>query len=79
ESTLKNFPINPKLTQIEIHPPITQYQIQPPQPLKVTKILNLHNHIPLPFPPKHLPIQPPIPPPSPLPIHLPNHKISLLT
>ena len=47
ESTMKNFGVNAKVTQIKIGPAVTQYEVQPAQGVKVSKIVNLHNDIAL--------------------------------
>ncbi|MGK8481873.1 DNA translocase FtsK [Staphylococcus epidermidis] len=79
ESTLKNFGVNAKVTQIKIGPAVTQYEIQPAQGVKVSKIVNLHNDIALALAAKDVRIEAPIPGRSAVGIEVPNDKISLVT
>nr|WP_154836690.1 DNA translocase FtsK [Staphylococcus sp. Marseille-Q1834] len=79
ESTMKNFGVNAKVTQIKIGPAVTQYEIQPAQGVKVSKIVNLHNDIALALAAKDVRIEAPIPGRSAVGIEVPNDKISLVT
>ena len=79
ETTLKNFGVNAKVTQIKIGPAVTQYEIQPAQGVKVSKIVNLHNDIALALAAKDVRIEAPIPGRSAVGIEVPNDKISLVT
>ncbi len=79
ESTMKNFGVNAKVTQIKIGPAVTQYEIQPDQGVKVSKIVNLHNDIALALAAKDVRIEAPIPGRSAVGIEVPNDKISLVS
>ena len=79
ESTMKNFGVNAKVTQIKIGPAVTQYEVQPAQGVKVNKIVNLHNDIALALAAKDIRIEAPIPGRSAVGIEVPNDKISLVT
>lgn len=79
ESTMKNFGVNAKVTQIKIGPAVTQYEIQPAQGVKVSKIVNLHNDIALALAAKDVRIEAPIPGRSAVGIEVPNDKISLVS
>ena len=61
ETTLKNFGVDARVTQIKIGPAVTQYEIQPAQGVKVSKIVNLHNDIALALAAKDVRIEAPIP------------------
>lgn len=78
ETTLKNFGVNAKVTQIKIGPAVTQYEIQPAQGVKVSKIVNLHSDIALALAAKDVRIEAPIPGKSAVGIEVPNEKISLV-
>ena len=79
ESTMKNFGVNAKVTQIKIGPAVTQYEVQPAQGVKVSKIVNLHNDIALALAAKDVRIEAPIPGRSAVGIEVPNDKISLVS
>lgn len=79
ETTLKNFGVDAKVTQIKIGPAVTQYEIQPAQGVKVSKIVNLHNDIALALAAKDIRIEAPIPGRSAVGIEVPNDKISLVS
>ena len=78
ESTMKNFGVDAKVTQIKIGPAVTQYEVQPAQGVKVNKIVNLHNDIALALAAKDVRIEAPIPGRSAVGIEVPNDKISLV-
>ncbi|UBV39173.1 DNA translocase FtsK [Staphylococcus xylosus] len=79
ETTLKNFGVDARVTQIKIGPAVTQYEIQPAQGVKVSKIVNLHNDIALALAAKDIRIEAPIPGRSAVGIEVPNDKISLVS
>ncbi|MDG0842264.1 DNA translocase FtsK [Staphylococcus equorum] len=79
ETTLKNFGVNARVTQIKIGPAVTQYEIQPAQGVKVSKIVNLHNDIALALAAKDIRIEAPIPGRSAVGIEVPNDKVSLVS
>lgn len=79
ETTLKNFGVDARVTQIKIGPAVTQYEIQPAQGVKVSKIVNLHNDIALALAAKDVRIEAPIPGRSAVGIEVPNDKISLVS
>ncbi|CAL27825.1 DNA translocase FtsK [Staphylococcus carnosus] len=79
ETTLKNFNVDAKVTQIKIGPAVTQYEVQPAQGVKVSKIVNLHNDIALALAAKDVRIEAPIPGRSAVGIEVPNDKISLVS
>ncbi len=79
ETTLKNFGVNAKVTQIKIGPAVTQYEVQPAQGVKVSRIVNLHNDIALALAAKDIRIEAPIPGKSAVGIEVPNNKIALVT
>lgn len=79
ETTLKNFGVDARVTQIKIGPVVTQYEIQPAQGVKVSKIVNLHNDIALALAAKDIRIEAPIPGRSAVGIEVPNDKISLVS
>lgn len=78
ETTLKNFGVNARVTQIKIGPAVTQYEIQPAQGVKVSKIVNLNNDLALALAAKDIRIEAPIPGRSAVGIEVPNDKISLV-
>lgn len=79
ESTLKNFGVNAKVSQIRIGPAVTQYEIQPAMGVKVSRIVNLHNDIALALAAKDIRIEAPIPGKSAVGIEVPNSSISMVT
>ena len=79
ETTLKNFGVNAKVTQIRIGPAVTQYEIQPAQGVKVSRIVNLHSDLALALAAKDIRIEAPIPGKSAVGIEVPNDHISLVT
>lgn len=79
ETTLKNFGVDARVTQIKIGPAVTQYEIQPAQGVKVSKIVNLHNDIALALAAKDIRIEAPIPGRSAVGIEVPNDKISIVS
>lgn len=79
ETTLKNFGVNAKVTQIRIGPAVTQYEIQPAQGVKVSRIVNLHSDLALALAAKDIRIEAPIPGKSAVGIEVPNEHISLVT
>ncbi|RIP08906.1 cell division protein FtsK, partial [Staphylococcus gallinarum] len=79
ETTLKNFGVDARVTQIKIGPAVTQYEIQTAQGVKVSKIVNLHNDIALALAAKDIRIEAPIPGRSAVGIEVPNDKISLVS
>ncbi|MBM0867736.1 DNA translocase FtsK [Staphylococcus auricularis] len=79
ETTMKNFGVNARVTQIKIGPAVTQYEIEPAQGVKVSKIVNLHNDIALALAAKDVRIEAPIPGKSAVGIEVPNEKISLVS
>ncbi|MCS4486307.1 DNA translocase FtsK [Staphylococcus americanisciuri] len=79
ETTLKNFGVNAKVTQIRIGPAVTQYEIQPAQGVKVSRIVNLHSDLALALAAKDIRIEAPIPGKSAVGIEVPNDQISLVT
>ena len=78
ETTLKNFGVDARVTQIKIGPAVTQYEIQPAQGVKVSKIVNLNNDLALALAAKDIRIEAPIPGRSAVGIEVPNDKISLV-
>lgn len=79
ETTLKNFGVNAKVSQIKIGPAVTQYEIQPAMGVKVSRIVNLHNDIALALAAKDIRIEAPIPGKSAVGIEVPNQTISMVT
>lgn len=79
ETTLKNFGVDAKVTQIKIGPAVTQYEVQPAQGVKVSRIVNLHNDIALALAAKDIRIEAPIPGKSAVGIEVPNQKVALVT
>ncbi|UXR77498.1 MULTISPECIES: DNA translocase FtsK [unclassified Staphylococcus] len=79
ETTLKNFGVNAKVTQIRIGPAVTQYEIQPAQGVKVSRIVNLHSDLALALAAKDIRIEAPIRGKSAVGIEVPNDHISLVT
>ncbi|PTG50857.1 cell division protein FtsK [Staphylococcus chromogenes] len=79
ETTLKNFGVNAKVTQIKIGPAVTQYEVQPAQGVKVSRIVNLHSDLALALAAKDIRIEAPIPGKSAVGIEVPNEKISLVS
>lgn len=79
ETTLKNFGVNAKVSQIRIGPAVTQYEIQPAMGVKVSRIVNLHNDIALALAAKDIRIEAPIPGKSAVGIEVPNSSISMVT
>ncbi|MCE4957232.1 DUF788 domain-containing protein [Macrococcus caseolyticus] len=79
ESTLKNFGVNAKVSQIRIGPAVTQYEVQPAMGVKVSRIVNLHNDIALALAAKDIRIEAPIPGKSAVGIEVPNSTISMVT
>ena len=79
ETTLKNFGVDARVTQIKIGPAVTQYEVQPAQGVKVSKIVNLHSDIALALAAKDIRIEAPIPGRSAVGIEVPNDKISLVS
>ncbi|MCU7556511.1 FtsK/SpoIIIE family DNA translocase [Macrococcus capreoli] len=79
ESTLKNFGVNAKVSQIRIGPAVTQYEVQPALGVKVSRIVNLHNDIALALAAKDIRIEAPIPGKSAVGIEVPNSAISMVT
>ena len=79
ETTLKNFGVNAKVTQIKIGPAVTQYEVQPAQGVKVSRIVNLHSDLALALAAKDIRIEAPIPGKSAVGIEVPNDKISLVS
>lgn len=79
ESTLKNFGVNAKVSQIRIGPAVTQYEVQPAMGVKVSRIVNLHNDIALALAAKDIRIEAPIPGKSAVGIEVPNSSISMVT
>ncbi|QLK85891.1 DNA translocase FtsK [Staphylococcus sp. 17KM0847] len=79
ETTLKNFGVNAKVTQIRVGPAVTQYEIQPAQGVKVSRIVNLHSDLALALAAKDIRIEAPIPGKSAVGIEVPNEQISLVT
>ncbi|EGQ0378520.1 DNA translocase FtsK [Staphylococcus pseudintermedius] len=79
ETTLKNFGVDAKVTQIKIGPAVTQYEVQPAQGVKVSRIVNLHNDIALALAAKDIRIEAPIPGKSAVGIEVPNQKVAIVT
>lgn len=79
ETTLKNFGVNAKVSQIRIGPAVTQYEVQPAMGVKVSRIVNLHNDIALALAAKDIRIEAPIPGKSAVGIEVPNSSISMVT
>lgn len=79
ETTLTNFGVKAKVTQIKIGPAVTQYEVQPAQGVKVSRIVNLHSDLALALAAKDIRIEAPIPGKSAVGIEVPNSKISLVT
>ncbi|MBI5974918.1 DNA translocase FtsK [Staphylococcus canis] len=79
ETTLNNFGVKAKVTQIKIGPAVTQYEVQPAQGVKVSRIVNLHSDIALALAAKDIRIEAPIPGKSAVGIEVPNSKIALVT
>ncbi|UXU54132.1 DNA translocase FtsK [Staphylococcus agnetis] len=79
ETTLKNFGVNARVTQIRIGPAVTQYEVQPAQGVKVSRIVNLHSDIALALAAKDIRIEAPIPGKSAVGIEVPNDNIALVS
>lgn len=79
ESTLKNFGVNAKVSQIRIGPAVTQYEVQPAMGVKVSRIVNLHNDIALALAAKDIRIEAPIPGKSAVGIEVPNGSIAMVS
>lgn len=79
ETTLKNFGVNAKVSQIRIGPAVTQYEVQPAMGVKVSRIVNLHNDIALALAAKDIRIEAPIPGKSAVGIEVPNSSTSMVT
>lgn len=79
ETTLKNFGVNAKVTQIKIGPAVTQYEVQPAQGVKVSRIVNLHSDLALALAAKDIRIEAPIPGKSAVGIEVPNDNIALVS
>jgi S-DNA-T family DNA segregation ATPase FtsK/SpoIIIE len=79
ESTLKNFGVNAKVSQIRIGPAVTQYEVQPAMGVKVSRIVNLSNDIALALAAKDIRIEAPIPGKSAVGIEVPNNSVSMVT
>ncbi|QQB06659.1 DNA translocase FtsK [Macrococcoides caseolyticum] len=79
ETTLKNFGVNAKVSQIRIGPAVTQYEVQPAMGVKVSRIVNLHNDIALALAAKDIRIEAPIPGKSAVGIEVPNQSVSMVT
>ncbi|MCO4328294.1 DNA translocase FtsK [Staphylococcus hyicus] len=79
ETTLKNFGVNARVTQIKIGPAVTQYEVQPAQGVKVSRIVNLHSDIALALAAKDIRIEAPIPGKSAVGIEVPNDNIALVS
>lgn len=78
ETTLKNFGVNAKVSQIRIGPAVTQYEVQPAMGVKVSRIVNLSNDIALALAAKEIRIEAPIPGKSAVGIEVPNTSISMV-
>ncbi len=79
ESTLENFGINAKITQINKGPVITRFEIQPAPGVKVSKIVGLADDIALGLAASDIRIEAPIPGKSAIGIEVPNRsKINVL-
>lgn len=78
ETTLKNFGVNAKVSQIRIGPAVTQYEVQPAMGVKVSRIVNLSNDIALALAAKEIRIEAPIPGKSAVGIEVPNPSISMV-
>lgn len=74
ESTLENFGIDAKITQINKGPVITRFEIQPAPGVKVSKIVNLANDIALGLAASDIRIEAPIPGKSAIGIEVPNRS-----
>ncbi|WP_202708729.1 DNA translocase FtsK [Sporosalibacterium faouarense] len=72
ESTLDNFGINAKITQISRGPTITRFEVQPAPGVKVSKIVNLSDDIALGLAASDIRIEAPIPGKSAIGIEVPN-------
>ncbi|NBK47169.1 DNA translocase FtsK [Staphylococcus delphini] len=79
ETTMKNFGVDAKVTQIKIGPAVTQYEVQPAQGVKVSRIVNLHNDIALALAAQDIRIEAPIPGKSAVGIEVPNQKVAIVT
>lgn len=78
QSTLQNFGINVKITDISQGPTVTRYELQPEEGVRVSKIVSLSDDIKLSLAATDIRIEAPIPGKSAIGIEVPNRVASVV-
>lgn len=78
ETTLKNFGIHVKITDISCGPAVTRYELQPEMGVKVSRIVNLQDDIKMNLAATDIRIEAPIPGKAAIGIEVPNREPSIV-